>query len=154
MATDPRPTPSGATAAPALTDADVRALTPPEPEEPTIGRLVADASRDISSLIQNEIALAKSELKVSAKFGGMAAGLFAGAAFVGLLAIVMLSVAFAFLIHMTGLHLAWCFLIVFAAYLLIAGLLALVGVKKVKKVRAPERAIHQAQEAKTIFKRN
>ena len=36
-------------------------------EEPTIGRLVADASRDISSLIQNEIALAKSELKVSVK---------------------------------------------------------------------------------------
>ena len=46
-------------------------------EEPTIGRLVADASRDISSLIQNEIALAKSELKVSVKAGGTGAGLFA-----------------------------------------------------------------------------
>ena len=44
-------------------------------EEPTIGRLVADASRDISSLIQNEIALAKSELKVSVKAGGTGAGL-------------------------------------------------------------------------------
>ena len=62
---------------PAGTTADVRALTPAAEEEPTIGRLVADASRDISSLVQNEIALAKSELKVSAKFGGMAAGLFA-----------------------------------------------------------------------------
>jgi hypothetical protein len=138
---------------PAGTTADARALTPAEAEEPTIGRLVADASRDISSLIQNEIALAKSELKVSVKFGGMAVGLFAGAAFLGLLATIMLSVAFAYFIHMAGLHLAWSFLIVFGTYLLLAAVLGLVGVKKVKKVRAPERAIHQAQETKTAFSR-
>jgi hypothetical protein len=30
--------------------------------EPTIGRLVSDASRDISSVVQKEIQLAKSEL--------------------------------------------------------------------------------------------
>ena len=119
-------------------------------EEPTIGRLVADASRDISSLIQNEIALAKSELKVSVEFGGTGAGLFAAAAFVGVLAIIMVSVAFAYFLHMTGLDLAWCFLIVFGAYLLIAALLGFLGMKKVKQVRAPERAIHQAQETKTL----
>jgi hypothetical protein len=123
------------------------------PDDPTIGRLVADASRDLSSLIQNEIALAKSELKVSVKNGGTGAGLFAGAAFLGLLAIIMLSIAFAYFLHMTGLHLAWCFLIVFGVYLLIAGLLAFLGMKKVKKVRAPERAIHQAQETKQLLKR-
>lgn len=142
--TDPRPT----------TTADARATAPAEVEEPTIGRLVADASRDISSLLQNEIALAKAELKVSLKYGGTGAGLFAGAAFLGLLAVIMLSVAFAYFLAMTDLDLAWCFLIVFGVYLLIAALLAFVGVKKVKKVRAPERAIHQAQETKTIFKRN
>ncbi len=125
----------------------------PSKDDPTIGRLVADASRDISSLVQNEIALAKSELKVSVKAGGTGVGLFAGAAFLGLLAVIMLSVAFAYFLHMTGLHLAWCFLIVFGAYLLLAALLGLVGVKKVKQVRAPERAIHQAQEAKTLLKR-
>jgi hypothetical protein len=129
------------------------ALAPAAEDEPTIGRLVADASRDISSLIQNEIALAKSELKVSVKAGGTGAGLFAGAAFLGLLAIIMLSVAFGFFLSMTGLHLAWCFLIVFGAYLLVAGLLALVGIRKVRQVRAPERAIHQAQETKTMLQR-
>jgi uncharacterized membrane protein YciS (DUF1049 family) len=123
-------------------------------EEPTIGRLVADASRDISTLVHNEIALAKSELKVSVKAGGIGIGLFAGAAFVGVLAIIMLSVAFAYLLSMTGLHLAWCFLIVFGVYLVIAGVLAMIGLKSVKKVRAPERAIHQAQETKTLLKRN
>jgi len=130
-------------------------MAPPEPrtEDPTVGRLVADASRDLSSLIRNEIALAKSELKISMKAGGTGAGLFGGAAFLGLLAIIMLSVALAYFLHMTGLDLAWCFLIVFALYLLIAGLLAFLGMKKVKQVRAPQRAIHQAQETRQIIKR-
>ena len=126
----------------------------PSPEDPTIGKLVADASRDISSLLRNEIALAKSELKVSVKNGGTGLGLFGAAAFLGVMALIMLSVAFAYLISMTGLHLAWCFLIVFGAYLLLAGLLAFGGVRKVKKVRAPERAIYQAQETTTILKRH
>ena len=121
--------------------------------DPTIGRLVADASRDVSSLIQNEIALTKSELKVSIKAGGTGLGLFAAAAFLGLLAIIMLSIAFAYLLSMTGLHLAWCYLIVFAVYLLVAGLLAFLGIKAVKRVRPPDRAIHQAQETKHLLKR-
>lgn len=131
-------------------------MTPPvavPAEDPTIGRLVADASRDLSSLVHNEIALAKSELKISLKAGGTGAGLFAGAAMMGLLAIIMFSVGLAYLLSMTGLHLAWCFLIVFAVYLLVAGLLGYLGIKKVKQVRPPERAIHQAQEAKHILKR-
>lgn len=125
----------------------------PSPEDPTIGKLFADASRDMSSLVRNEIALAKSELKVSIKAGGTGAGLFAGAAFIALLAIIMFSVALAYFISMTGLHLAWCFLIVFGLYLLVAALLGFLGVKKVKRVKAPERAIHQAQEAKSLLKR-
>ena len=126
----------------------------PSPEDPTIGKLVADATRDISSLIHNEIELAKSELKVSVKNGGTGAGLFAGAAFLMLLAVIMISVAFAYFLSMTGLHLAWCFLIVFGAYLLLAGLLAFVGVRKVKKVRAPDRAIKQAKETQSVLKRH
>jgi hypothetical protein len=125
----------------------------PSRDDPTIGKLVADASRDVSSLVRSEIALAKSELKVSVKAGGVGIALFGAAAFLGLLAIIMLSVAIAYFIHMTGLHLAFCFLIVFVLYLLIAGLLAFIGLRKVKAVRAPERAIHQAQEMKNIRKR-
>ena len=129
-------------------------VAPVSPDDPTIGRLVADASRDISSLVQNEIALAKSELKINVKNGGAGAGLFAGAAFLSLLAVIMLSVAFAYFLSMTGLHLAWCFLIVMFVYPLIAGLLAFIGVKQVKKVRGPQRAIHQAQETKQLLKRS
>lgn len=121
-------------------------------EEPTIGKLVVDASRDVSSLIQHEIALAKSELKVSVRAGGLGLALFAVAGFLGLLAVIMLSVAFAYLIHLTGLDLAWCFLIVTAAYLVLAALLALVGFRKVKQVKAPERTIAQAREIPKALK--
>ncbi len=126
----------------------------PSPDDPTIGRLVADATRDLSSLLHNEIALAKSELRVSLKNGGTGAGLFAAAAFLVLLAVVMISIAFAFFITMAGLDPAWAFLIVFGVYVVIAAILAAIGVRKVKRVRAPQRAIHQAQEAKTLLKRS
>jgi uncharacterized membrane protein len=125
----------------------------PSKDDPTIGKLVADATRDVSRLVHDEIALVKTELKISAKAGGVGAGLFAGAAFLGVLAIIMLSVAIAYFIHMTGIPLAFSFLIVFVVYLLIAALLAFIGIRKVKQVRAPERAIHQAQETKNILSR-
>ena len=122
----------------------------PAHDEPTIGRLVSDASRDISSLIQKEIQLAKSEIKVSVRNGGLGAGLFLGAAFFAVLALIMFSVALAYFIHWngSGLDLHWAFLVVFALYLLVAALLGYVGYRKVRKVGPPEKAIAEAQDIK------
>jgi ABC-type multidrug transport system fused ATPase/permease subunit len=128
---------------------------PVKDSDPTIGRLVSDASRDVSSLIRNEIRLAKSEVQVSVKAGGIGIALFAAAGFFALMSLIMLSVAIAYFINWNGkgLSLHWAFLIVFGFYLLLAAMLAYVGIRKVKKVRAPERAIAQANEAKQILKR-
>ena len=130
------------------------AHVPVKETDPTIGKLVVDVSRDISTLVSKEIELAKSELKVSFKHGGTGIGLFAGAAFIGVLAIIMLSVAIAYLIHWngSGLDLHWAFLIVFAFYVLVAALLAYIGLKQVKQVKAPERAIHQGKEIPRALK--
>jgi hypothetical protein len=122
-------------------------------EEPTIGKLVVDASRDVSSLIQHEIELAKSELKVSVKAGGIGVAMFAAAGFLALLAIIMLSVAIAYFLHFTGLDLAWCFLIVFGFYALVAAVLGLIGYRSVRKVRGPEASIEQLKETKAVLKR-
>ena len=118
--------------------------------EPTIGRLVSDASRDISSLVQKEIQLAKSELKVSVKNGGTGVGLFAGAVFFLLMGLVMFSIGLAYLFHWNGegLDLQWAFLMVFVIYLLVAALLGYLGYRKVQKVRGPEKAIAEAQKIK------
>ncbi|MEP7737465.1 phage holin family protein [Nocardioides sp. 31GB23] len=130
------------------------AIEPVKDTDLTIGRLVTDASRDISTLISKEIQLAKSELKVSVKAGGIGVGLFAAAGFLGVLAVIMLSVAIAYFIHWngSGLSLHWAFLIVFGAYVALAGLLVLIGVKKVKQVRAPEKAISQGKQIPSALK--
>jgi len=122
----------------------------PVQDEPTIGRLVSDASRDISSLVQKEIQLAKSELKVSVRNGGLGAGLFLGAAFFAVMALIMFSVALAYFIHWngSGLDLHWAFLIVFGLYLLVAALLGYIGFRKVRKVRPTDKAIAEAQDIK------
>ena len=126
----------------------------PSPDDPTIGRLVADATRDISTLVSKEIQLAKSELKVSISAGGMGAALFAAAAFVLVLAVIMLSLAIVYLIHWngSGLSLHWAYLVVFVLYLLVAGLLGWVGVKKFKQVSPPEKAIEQGKEIPKALK--
>jgi hypothetical protein len=116
-------------------------------DEPTIGKLVVDAFDDLGTLVRNIIELAKSELRISVRAGGMAIVLFLLAGFISLLAIIMASIAIAFFIQMASdLDLAWCFLIVFGGYLLLAALLGFIGYRKVRKVKAPERTIAQASD--------
>ena len=124
----------------------------PSSEDPTIGRLVADASRDISSLLSKEIALAKSEIKVSVQAGGMGIALFAAAGFLVLLGVIFASIALAFFFHWLGLGLGLSFLAVFVLYLLVAGVLGFIGYRKVKQVRAPEKAIEQGSKIPRALK--
>ena len=121
--------------------------------EPSIGQLVTSAQRDFSALLKQEVALLKSEVKVSVKLGGMSIALFAAAGFLALLAVILLSFFFVYLVHLTGLDLVWCYLVVVVLYLLVAGVLGFVGYKKITKVRAPQRSIHQAQETKDTLLR-
>ena len=120
----------------------------PTPDDPTIGRLVADASRDISTLVSKEIELAKSELKVSIKAGGIGAALLAGAAFIAVLGVIMLSFTIVYFIHWggSGLSLHWAYLIVTGFWFLLTALMGWIGVKKLKQVGPPEKAIEQGRE--------
>ncbi|MFL6061665.1 MAG: phage holin family protein [Marmoricola sp.] len=127
------------------------AVREPAPEEPTIGKLVVDAIDDTGALVRNIIELAKAELKVSFGAGIVAIALFFLAGFVALLGIIMASVAIAYFIAMSGLDLAWSFLIVFGGYLVLAGLLGFLGYLKIRKVKAPQRTIAQAQELPRAF---
>lgn len=119
----------------------------PALDEPTIGRLVADTSRHLSSLIRAEIALAKAELKVSVTAGGIGLALVAVAAFFAVLAIIVGSFAAAhFLAKIPALDIAWGLLIVFGLYLVIAAVLVLLGLRRFKKVKAPERTIETTKD--------
>lgn len=117
----------------------------PSADDPTIGRLVADASRDVSSLIQSEIALAKTELKVSIQAGGVGIALVAAAGFLLLIVTILVSMTIAYFLTMTGMHVAWAFLIVTLLYVVIAAVLVFVAYTRFRKVKAPEKTISSAK---------
>jgi Putative Actinobacterial Holin-X, holin superfamily III len=123
-------------------------------DEPTIGKLIADATSDLSTLIRSEIELAKSELRFSVKAGGVGAALFAVAAFLGLIALIMLSIALAFLLAklpFIGLFLG--FLIVFVLYAVAGAICALIGKRKLAQVHAPEQTIAAVKDNAQVLKR-
>jgi hypothetical protein len=121
--------------------------------EASIGQLVSDATRDISTLVQNEIALAKEEMRISVRFGGTGVALFLLAGFLMLLSVIFLFIGVVYLINLSGLGLAWCYLIVFGGLLLAAALAGFVGFRMTKKVQIPEKTIEQAQKTKDLFTR-
>jgi hypothetical protein len=121
-------------------------------DEPTVGQLVANASRDLSSLVRSELELAKTELKKTAVAAGTGAGMFGAAGFLALLAIILLSIAAAYGVSALGLHPALSFLIVAVVYLLIGAGLVFFGLRLIKKAKGPERAIETSKESVEALK--
>jgi len=110
-------------------------------DDRSLGELVASATRDLSSLVHQEVELAKAELKKEAKAAGTGAGLFGAAGFAGVLALIFLSIALAYAISWLGIGLGWGFFIVGMLYLVVAVVLGLSGKKKISQVGPPERTI-------------
>lgn len=106
--------------------------------EPKLSTLVTDATRDLSALVREEIALAKAELRYDMKQAAIGGGLFGAAGLFGLFAAILLSFAAAYGIHAAGLGLAWAWLIVGGAYLLMAMTAAGIGMMRLKKLRMAE----------------
>jgi hypothetical protein len=122
-------------------------------DEQTLGQLFASASRDFSTIIRSEIELAKAEVRQGVKGAAVGGGLFAVAGVLALMAFMMLTVSLAFGISALGLPLGWGFFIVAMVYLLVTGLLALVGLKLVTRLGPPERAIATSKESIATLKR-
>ncbi|MEU7689898.1 phage holin family protein [Microbispora hainanensis] len=109
------------------------------PEDESLGALVAQASHHISTLVRSEIELAKAELKFDAKRVGVAAGLFGAAAFMGHLCLILASFAIAYALVAVGLATWLAFTIVTVFYLVVAGLLVLVGYRRLKGLTGMKR---------------
>lgn len=116
-------------------------------DQTSLGSLISSAISDAQTLVRDEIALAKAELKESAKRVASSSGLFIGA-------VVLLAYAFMLLLFAAvygiaeGLPLWAAFLIVGGALVLIAAGLVALGVAQAKGIRGPERAIAEAQKTK------
>jgi putative superfamily III holin-X len=116
-------------------------------EERSLGQLVAQASDDLSSIVRAEIALAKAELRGDVKNAALGGGLFGAAGYLGVLASVTGVVTVAYALVAAGLRPWLAFLIVTVALLLVAGILALIGRSRLKRLGPPERTIRTTKEA-------
>lgn len=120
--------------------------------EPSLGELVAAASRDASILIRSEIELAKSEIQTEVKKAAIGGAMFGAAAVLGLFAFIMISFGAAYGLDETDLPTWASFLIVAGAYLLFAAILGLVGLSSVKKMGPPKRTLRTTKETVAALK--
>lgn len=100
----------------------------------SVGQMMGDIAGDLSTLMRQEVALAKAEARQSGTRLGKGVGLFAGAAIAGLLLLVFVSVsAWWGLGQYIGNQ--WSALIVAFVWAIVAGVLAFVGKKEFQRVR-------------------
>ena len=115
-------------------------------QERTLGQLVASASADLSAIVRGEIALAKAEVGKQVKKAGVGGALLAAAGVVAFYSVYFIFITLAEGIQALGLPRWLSFLIVTVLMLLIAAVLALLGIRKMKTVEpTPVKTIDTAK---------
>lgn len=127
--------------------------TPPTPTDSPrpLGELIGEISEDLSTLVRQEIELAKAEAKESATKAGKGAGMFGGAGLAGYFVLLFLSIALWWgLGNATG-H-AWSALIVAAIWAVLALVLVMVGRKEFQSIRGMPRTAETVQKIPNAVK--
>jgi hypothetical protein len=107
----------------------------------SIGQILGDVSRDVSTLMRQEVALAKAEARQSATQAGKGVGMLVGAGVAGILCLVFISLSAAVGLGQfigegaqpSGVQ--WGALIVAIVWAIIAAILLTVGRSELKRVR-------------------
>ena len=120
---------------------------------PSLGELLSDVSEDFSTLVRQEVELAKAEIRQSAKRAGKGAGMFAGAGISGHMVLLFVSVAVWWGLGDSTGH-GWSALIVAAIWLIIAGILALAGRSEIKSVSGLQQTTDSVQKIPDAVKGN
>jgi hypothetical protein len=141
-----------ATAAPPTSPMPTTDAGHPDVEGTSVGALIGEVTKDLSTLMRQELELAKVELKVEAKKAGQGAGMFGAAGFAGYMAIFFLSIALWWaLSHLVG-H-SWSALIVAILWGVVAAVAGLMGKKKFQQVNPkPERTVATLSQVPSALK--
>jgi hypothetical protein len=99
----------------------------------SVGELMAEIAADLSSLMRQEVELAKAEVKAEVSKAGRAAGMLGGAGFAGYMVLLLGSFTIAYAIG-DRIGFGWGTLIVTAVWAVAAAVLAVVGRKKLASV--------------------
>lgn len=119
----------------------------------SLGELLGEVSRDLSTLIRQEMELAKAEIRQSATRAGKGAGLLGGAGYAGLMAVFFLSIALWWALgYLVGN--AWSGVIVAIIWAIVALVLYLVGRKQLAQVKGAPQTVETVKEFPDTIKRN
>lgn len=102
-------------------------------EDRSLGELLGDIATNLTTLVKDEIELAKTEAKQEVAKAGKGAGLLGGAGITGLLALLFLSLTVMFLLD-TWMHTAVAALIVTVVWAAVAAVLAARGRKELQEL--------------------
>ena len=107
----------------------------------SLGELVGNVTRDLSTLLRQELALAQAELKSEARKTGKAAGALGAAGFAGYMAVLFLSICLWWALgHLIGN--SWSALVVAVIWGIVGAVLYSSGRKKLREVNpTPERTV-------------
>jgi hypothetical protein len=115
-------------------------------DERSLGDLFSELSAEFSTLVRQEVELAKAELRQEAAKAGKAGGILGGAALAAYLSVLLLSFAIAWGLAAV-MPAGFAFLIVGVVYGVVAAVLFQEGKSRVRRVRAvPEQTVETVKE--------
>ena len=121
-------------------------------ETTSLGDLLGQVTQDMSTLMRQEVELAKVELKQSASRAGKGAGMFGGAAVAGYFVLLFLSVALWYALGTTAIGFSWSAVIVAVIWAIIAAVLAARGRSEMKKIKGMPQTAETLQEIPPTMK--
>jgi hypothetical protein len=124
----------------------------PEVSGTSVGALISDVTNDLSTLMRQELELAKAELKVEASKTGKAAGMLGGAGFAGYMVALFLSIALWWGLG-NAIGRGWSAVVVAVLWGIVAAVLFSIGRKKMREVNPkPERTVQTLKEVPDALK--
>jgi len=120
----------------------------------SLGDLVGDISRDFSTLIRQEVELAKAEAKQSATRAGKAGGMFGGAALAGWMTVLFLSIAVWEFLSSALDSRGWAAVIVMVVWAIVAAVLAARGRRLTKEIQGLPRTTETVKKVPDALKGN
>ena len=120
----------------------------------SIGELVGDISQGLSTLLRQEVELAKAEVRESATRAGRAAGQFGGAALAGWMALLFLSVAVWEWLSGAIDNRGWAAVIVMAVWAIVAAILTASGRRTARQIQGLPRTAQTAKQVPDALKGN
>ncbi|CAA9273233.1 MAG: protein of unknown function DUF1469 [uncultured Blastococcus sp.] len=126
----------------------------PDVEGTSVGALMGEVAKDLSTLMRQELELAKVEIKAEAKKAGTGAGLFGAAGFAGYMVALFLSLALMWALA-SAIPTGWAGLIVAVLWGIVGAVAFVLGRKKFQQVNPkPERTVDTLSQVPGALKPN